>query len=215
MEQYVREPFNAFSHLIGAVLSFIGLIAMIIKSSSTGAPALQTAAVIIFGLSLLLLYTASTIYHMAIAKDNVIAFLRKFDHSMIYALIAGSYAPFCLIALNGSTGWIIFSIVSIAAISGILFKMVWFNCPRWLSTALYIVLGWVIVFAIVPLSSVLGVGGLSLLIGGGALYTIGGIIYAIKPKFLELKHLGFHEIFHLFILAGSLAHFCSVYFYVL
>lgn len=215
MTHYIREPFNAFSHLIGAVLSFVGLIAMIIKASMAGAPALHITAVIIFGISLLLLYGASTTYHMAVAKDKVIAFLRKFDHSMIYALIAGSYAPFCLIALNGSTGWVVFSIVSIAALSGILFKMVWFNCPRWLSTALYLVLGWVIVFAIVPLSSALGAGGLSLLIAGGALYTIGGVIYAFKPKFLESKYLGFHEIFHLFILSGSLAHFCSVYFYVL
>ena len=215
MTSYIREPFNALSHLVGAVLSFAGLLAMVIKVSVDRSPALNISAVIIFGTSLILLYSASTIYHTALAKDKVIAFLRKLDHSMIYVLIAGSYAPFCLIALNGNLGYIIFSIVAIAALCGVLFKMVWFNSPRWLSTALYVVLGWVIVFAIVPLSSALGAAGLFWLIFGGAMYTIGGVIYALKPIFLESKHLGFHEIFHLFILTGSLAHFVSIYFYVL
>lgn len=215
MNTYIREPFNALSHLAGALLSFIALIMMIIKSASTGASMLAIFAVTFFGVSLMLLYGASATYHAAIAKPRLIAFFRRLDHSMIYVLIAGSYAPFCLIALNGKIGWIIFSIVALAAFAGILFKMVWFNSPRWLSTILYIVLGWVIVFAIVPLSSVLGMAGLGLLISGGAMYTIGGIIYVIKPKFLEFKHLGFHEIFHLFILAGSLSHFLAVYYYVL
>lgn len=215
MKTYIREPFNALSHLLGALLSFIALIAMVIKSSSAGAFSLSIAAVIFFGVSLILLYAASTIYHMAIAKPRLIAFFRRLDHSMIYVLIAGSYAPFCLIALHGTMGWIIFSIVSIAALCGILFKMVWFNSPRWLSTILYIILGWVIVFAIVPLSAVLGTTGLTLLILGGAMYTIGGVIYVVKPKFLEFKYLGFHEIFHLFILAGSFSHFLSVYYFVL
>jgi len=215
LTHYIREPFNALSHLVGAVLSFVALLAMVIKASADGGSTLHIASVIIFGISLILLYAASTIYHTAVTKDRMIAFLRRIDHSMIYILIAGSYAPFCLIALDGTLGYIVFSIVAIAALSGVLFKMVWFNSPRWLSTALYILLGWVIVLAIVPLSSALGFGGLLLLISGGAMYTIGGVIYAIKPKFLEFEHLGFHEIFHLFILAGSLAHFCSVYFYVL
>lgn len=215
MKNYIREPFNALSHLIGAILSFIGLLAMVIKATATGASSLHIAAVIFFGISLILLYAASTTYHFVIAKDRVIAFFRRLDHSMIYVLIAGSYAPFCLIALNGLVGWLVFSIVSIAALSGILFKMVWFNSPRWLSTILYIVLGWVIVFAIVPLSAVLGSIGLFLLLFGGAMYTIGGVIYVLKPKFLESKHLGFHEIFHLFIMSGSFAHFCAVYFFVL
>lgn len=215
MNEYIREPFNALSHLVAAILSFIALMAMVIKTSSDGASVLSITAVILFGVSLILLYATSTTYHMAIAKPRLIAFFRRLDHSMIYVLIAGSYAPFCLIALHGKTGWIIFSIVSIAAFCGILFKMVWFNSPRWLSTFLYIILGWVIVFAVVPLSSVLGTVGLSLLIVGGAMYTIGAVIYVLKPTFLEFEHLGFHEIFHLFIMAGSLSHFLSVYYFVI
>ncbi|MED3574962.1 PAQR family membrane homeostasis protein TrhA [Cytobacillus praedii] len=215
MNSYIREPINGLTHLAGAILSFIGLLAMVIKASLTTASALAITAVIIFGISMILLYSASATYHMVIAKDKVIAFLRRLDHSMIFILIAGSYTPFCLISLNGITGWLLFGIVTAVAISGILFKMIWFNCPRWLSTALYIAMGWIIIFAFSPLSESLSFPGIFLLIFGGVLYTIGGAIYAIKPKFLEFKYFGFHEIFHIFIMLGSLAHFLSVYLYVI
>lgn len=134
---------------------------------------------------------------------------------MIYALIAGSYAPFCLIALEGTLGTVLFALVAIIGLSGIFFKMVWFHSPRWLSTVLYIAMGWIIVFAVVPLAGQLSLVGLLLLIAGGVLYTIGGVIYALKPEIFSHLRLGFHEIFHLFILAGSLCHFLAVYFYVL
>jgi len=215
MNSYIREPINGLTHLAGAILSFAGLLAMVIKASLTTSSPLAITAVAIFGISLMLLYSGSATYHMVIAKDKVIAFLRKLDHSMIYVLIAGSYTPFCLITLNGVTGWVLFSIVSAVALSGILFKMIWFSCPRWLSTALYIAMGWIIVFAFSPLSESLSSNGVMLLLLGGILYTIGGVIYAIKPKFLEFKHLGFHEIFHIFIMMGSMAHFLCVFMYVI
>lgn len=215
MHVYFREPFNAISHLIGAILSIAALLAMVIKAGYLGLPVFQLLSVVIFGASLICLYTASTVYHAAKGKPETIAFLRKLDHSMIFLLIAGSYAPFCLIALNGTTGWIVFGLVAAFGISGILFKMVWFHSPRWLSTAIYIIMGWIIVFAIVPLAETLSAAGLSLLIAGGISYTVGGIIYGLKPGFLSFKYAGFHEIFHIFILAGSLCHFLAVYFYVL
>ncbi|AND40114.1 PAQR family membrane homeostasis protein TrhA [Cytobacillus oceanisediminis] len=215
MNSYIREPINGLTHLAGAILSFAGLLAMVIKASLTTSSPLAITAVAIFGISLMLLYSASATYHMVIAKDKVIAFLRKLDHSMIYVLIAGSYTPFCLITLNGVTGWVLFSIVSAVALSGILFKMIWFRSPRWLSTALYIAMGWIIVFAFSPLSESLSSNGVMLLLLGGILYTVGGVIYAIKPKFLEFKHLGFHEIFHIFIMMGSMAHFLCVFMYVI
>ncbi|MCS0790220.1 PAQR family membrane homeostasis protein TrhA [Cytobacillus pseudoceanisediminis] len=215
MNSYIREPINGLTHLAGAILSFAGLLAMVIKASLTTSSPLAITAVAIFGISLMLLYSASATYHMVIAKDKVIAFLRKLDHSMIYVLIAGSYTPFCLITLNGVTGWVLFSIVSAVALSGILFKMIWFSCPRWLSTALYIAMGWIIVFAFSPLSESLSSTGVMLLLLGGILYTVGGVIYAIKPKFLEFKHLGFHEIFHIFIMMGSMSHFLCVFMYVI
>lgn len=215
MTTYIREPINGLTHLAGAILSFIGLLAMVIKASMTTTSPIVISSVIIFGISMLLLYSASATYHMVIAKDHVIAFLRRLDHSMIFVLIAGSYTPFCLISLNGVTGWLIFSIVTSIAVLGVIFKMVWFNCPRWLSTALYVAVGWIIVFAFSPLSNTLSISGVLLLLLGGILYTIGGVIYAVKPKFLEFDHFGFHEIFHIFIMLGSLAHFLCVYIYVL
>lgn len=215
MNTYIREPFNGLSHLAGAILSLFALIAMIVKALMTGAPTIHISAVIIFGVSMILLYSASATYHMVLAKDHIIAFLRRLDHSMIFLLIAGSYAPFCLIALNGPTGFILFSIVTGIAVAGVLFKMVWFNSPRWLSTGLYIGMGWIIVFLASPLAEILSVTGLWLLVIGGLMYTIGGIIYGAKPKFLQSKYLGFHEIFHIFILLGTFAHFLCVYFYVL
>lgn len=215
MTSYIREPINGLTHLAGAILSFVGLLAMVIKTAMTSTSALAITAVTIFGISMILLYSASATYHMVIAKDKVIAFLRRLDHSMIFVLIAGSYTPFCLISLKGVTGWVLFVIVTIVAISGILFKMIWFNCPRWLSTALYIAMGWIIIFAYSPLSKILSSAGIFLLILGGIFYTIGGVIYAIKPKFLEFEHLGFHEIFHIFIMLGSISHFLCVFLYVI
>lgn len=215
MYSYIREPMNGFTHLAGAILSFIGLLALVIKASMTTGSALAVTAVIIFGISMVLLYAASATYHMVMAKDRVIAFLRKIDHSMIFILIAGSYTPFCLISLNGVTGWLFFGIVSFMAVSGVIFKMVWFNCPRWLSTGLYIAMGWMAVFIFAPLAESLTIVGISLLVAGGVFYTIGGVIYALKPKFLEFKYMGFHEIFHIFILFGTLSHFLSVYLFVL
>ncbi|MBT2581396.1 hemolysin III family protein [Planococcus sp. ISL-109] len=215
MTAYIREPFNALSHLAGALLSFVALLAMVIKAAYSQAPALHITAVLIFGISLMLLYTASTVYHTVKARPGVIAFFRKLDHSMIFLLIAGSYAPFCLIALEGTLGWTVFGIVSALGTSGIFFKMIWFHAPRWLSTAIYILMGWLIVFAAGPLAGSLSAAGLWLLISGGILYTVGGIIYWLKPDFLSSRYLGFHEIFHLFILLGSTCHFLAVYIYVL
>ena len=215
MYSYIREPMNGLTHLAGAVLSLIGLFALVIKAAMTTESALAITAVFIFGLSMVLLYSASATYHMVIAKDRVIATLRRLDHSMIFILIAGSYTPFCLISLNGFTGWMFFGVVSFLAVSGIIFKMVWFNCPRWLSTGIYITMGWLAVFIFSPLAESLTIAGVSLLVGGGVLYTIGGVIYGLKPKFLEFKYMGFHEIFHIFILFGSLAHFLCVYLFVL
>lgn len=215
MLTFIREPINGLTHLAGAILSFIALLAMVIKASLTTQSTLAIAAVIVFGVSMILLYSASATYHMVVARDSVIAFLRRIDHSMIFILIAGTYTPFCLISLNGLTGWVLFSIIILTALCGVLFKMIWFNCPRWLSTLIYIVMGWMVVFVSPLLSKSLSSTGLLLLLVGGILYTIGGIIYGAKPKFLQSKYMGFHEIFHIFILLGSTAHFLCVYMYVL
>ena len=215
MKAYMREPINGLTHLGGAVFAFVGLLALVIKASLERGASLAIVAAIIFGVSMMALYAVSATYHMVLASDRAIAIWRRLGHSMIYLLIAGSYAPFCLVSLNGPTGWVLFSIVMLIAVSGITFKLVWFNSPRWLSTTLYIGMGWIMVFAITPLAQVLSPFGIGLLFLGGIFYTIGGIIYGLKPRILSFKHLGFHEIFHIFVLLGSLAHFLCVYFFVL
>lgn len=215
MNRYIREPINGLTHLAGAFLAAIGLIMMVIKGISAQVSTISLVSLIIFGVSMILLYSASATYHMVIGSDQLIAWLRRLDHSMIYILIAGTYTPFCIISLNGTLGWTILGIIWLIAISGILFKLIWFHSPRWLSTALYILMGWLIIFAIVPLSANLATNGLILLIAGGIIYTLGGIIYATKPKWLESKYLGFHEVFHLFILTGSFTHFLAVYSYLI
>lgn len=215
MATYIREPVNGFTHLAGAILSFIGLLALVIKTTLTNPSVLSITAVIIFGISMILLYSASATYHLVVSSDDVIKFLRRLDHSMIFILIAGSYTPFCLIALRGIQGWTLFAIIAGAAVAGVLFKMIWFKCPRWISTLLYVVMGWVAVFLIVPLYNAISLEGVSLLVLGGMFYTIGALIYATKPRWINIKGLGFHEIFHIFIMLGTLTHFFCVFKYVI
>lgn len=211
----IREPINALTHLFGAILAVAALVAMVAKAALSTHSGSAVVAVALFGVSMILLYAASTTYHWVIAKDKVISFLRRIDHSMIFILIAGTYAPFCLITLNGSMGWLLFIVINTLAVLGVIFKLTLFHSPRWLSTSIYVGMGWLIVFFIQDLAASLATGGMSFLVAGGVAYTIGAVIYAFKPKFLEFKYMGFHEIFHVFILFGSLFHFICVYQYVL
>ncbi|MDY0405185.1 hemolysin III family protein [Virgibacillus sp. 179-BFC.A HS] len=215
MNVYIREPINGLTHLIGAILSFVGLLALVIKASTATESALAIAAVIMFGTSMILLYSASATYHMVMARDRVIFFFRRVDHSMIFVLIAGTYTPLCLISLNGALGWTLFGIVNGLALLGVIYKLVWFHAPRWLSTLLYLGMGWIVIFVSPVLASRIGADGMTMLIIGGAFYTIGGFIYWLKPKFLEFKHMGFHEIFHIFIMFGTLFHFFCIFGYVI
>ena len=215
MYNKLREPINSITHLAGAVLSLLALIAMLSKGFITNASTISIISISIFGISLILLYAVSGTYHGIISTDKVISYLQKLDHSMIFIQIAGSYAPFCLISLNKHGGKLMFTIMITIAILGIIFKLCWFDCPRWLQTSLYIGMGWAAIFMIKPLSTVLPHVSIFLLILGGVFYTIGGIIYGSKPKFLTIGKFGFHEKFHIFILLGSLSHFICVFSYIL
>lgn len=215
MGKYVREAVNGITHLIGAILAFAGLLALVIKTTIKDPSIMSLSAVIIFGISLILLYSASATYHLTIAGDDRIKFLRKIDHSMIFILIAGSYAPFCLISLKGIEGFILFGILLFIAILGVCFKLIWFNCPRWISTLIYVAMGWMAIFVIKPLYHSLSIDGLILLVAGGLAYTVGAVIYGLKPSFLKFKNFEYHEIFHLFIMLGSILHFICVYVYVI
>lgn len=215
MYKYLREPINGLTHMTGAVLSLIGLIVMLIKVIYSNGTGLEYFSVILFGISMILLYSASATYHSVIANSTVIKRLKKLDHSMIFVLITGSYAPFCLLALKNSIGKNLFLAVGICAIVGIIFKLFWVTCPRWLSSIMYISIGWLAIFAIYPLSKILSTGGTLLLVLGGILYTVGGIIYALKKDRIKIGYFGCHEIFHIFIMLGSICHFFCVLFYVL
>lgn len=215
MYKKLREPINSITHLAGAGLSFLALVAMLFKCISTNASSVALLSITIFGISLILLYTVSGTYHGVISTDKVISHLQRLDHSMIFILIAGSYAPFCLLTLGGSFGITMFIIMISIAVAGIIFKLCWFDCPRWLQTALYIGMGWSAVFMIKPLSAILPTASIVWLVLGGVLYTIGGVIYGAKPKKFTIGNWGFHEIFHIFILLGSLSHFICVFTYLI
>jgi len=215
MTKYLREPINGLTHLIGAILSVVALIALIIKTISIGGPVINYVAIISFGVSMILLYSASATYHSVISSATVIKALKRVDHSMIFILIAGSYAPLCLIALRNSVGTLLFTIVAVAAVIGIIFKICWVTCPKWLSSVIYIGLGWFAVFAIYPLSKVLDPAGLFFLVFGGIMYTVGGVIYALKSEKIRIGAFGGHEIFHVFIMLGTLFHFICIFSYVL
>jgi len=205
----MKEPVNTLTHLAGALLSVVALVWMIIKGVSNGST-LQIVSAIIFGLSLIALYTASTVYHWVPSSEKLNALLRRVDHSMIYILIAGTYTPVCLLALKGVMGWTLFAIVWGLAIVGIIMKLVWFSAPRWLYTSFYLILGWMAIFFIVPLYKALPLEGFVWLVTGGVLYSVGSIIYATKSKHIQISVFGFHEIFHMFVLGGSFSHFLMI-----
>ncbi|WP_313125213.1 PAQR family membrane homeostasis protein TrhA [Proteiniclasticum ruminis] len=209
----LREPVNAWTHLGGAILFFIGTIVMLVHRIVTEASVKSIVGVIIFGLSLVLLYLASGIYHSYNGSEKVIKKLKKLDHSMIYVLIAGSYTPMCLMVLEGQQRVVILSVIWGIALFGILSKIFIPGIPRVLYTLFYLMMGWMVIFFIGEVYSSIPQGGFLLLLFGGILYSIGGIIYMIKkPNFSKV--LGFHELFHLFILGGSLLHYFFTFFYL-
>lgn len=209
-----REPVSSLTHLVGAFLSTIGLI-LLIKYSLDTANVYNTIILAVFGISSILLYSASSTYHKSLSSKKVIKMLRRVDHSMIYVLIAGTYTPICLIALKGMIGTILFLGIWLLAFIGILLKIVWFDAPRLLYTGFYILMGWISIFAIVPIIKAVSLGGFMWLLAGGLFYTVGSVIYATKRPKINLKSFGFHEIFHIFIMLGSVCHFILMFKYIM
>ena len=203
----LEEKTNIISHAIGLILSVVALLLMLVRANGSG-NILYIVSAGIFGLSMIALYSASTLYHSA--KDpKVRARLRINDHATIYILIAGTYTPFTLITLNGWVGWTVFGVSWGMAISGVILKLFFTGRFNVLSTLMYVFMGWIVIFAIKPLVNNLSPEGLFWLIAGGVAYTTGAVIYSVeKIKFN-------HAIFHLLVLLGSFCHFISVYFYVL
>lgn len=210
----LKDPVSGLTHLAGAVLSVIALIFMIYHSISLNSKT-SIIASLVFGFSLILLYSASASYHLIKVSKKITAVLRRIDHMMIFVLIAGTYTPICLITLTGRTGNIILFLIWAVAILGIVLKLVWFNAPRWLYTLFYIAMGWLVVFAFAPISKIMALPGIVFMVLGGIVYSLGGVIYALKWPIRNGKYFGFHEIFHIFVMAGSAFHFIMIYNYVL
>lgn len=206
-----KDPLSGALHFLGAVLSVIA--AILLLFSALGDP-WRIVSFSIYGATLFILYSFSTLYHWlpkeAGGKNQL---FRKFDHLSIYLLIAGTYTPFCLVTMRGPWGWSLFGVVWGLAVIGMLVQSVYINVKRWITTLIYVGMGWMVLIALKPLLETLPLNGIYLLIAGGLSYSVGGIVYAIKkPNFS--KHFGFHELWHIFVLAGSFFHFLCVLIFV-
>ena len=202
-----EEMTNIISHGIGLVLS-IAALALLVTFASLYGNVWHIVSFSIFGASLLILFSSSTLYHCA-KKPVLRSRLRVFDHASIFLLIAGSYTPFTLVTLNGPVGWTIFGITWGLALTGIILKLFFTGRYRVVSTLMYVFMGWLIVFAIKPVVNSLPSGGMYWLLAGGIAYTVGAVLYSVKKIRFN------HAIFHIFVLIGSICHFVAVFFSVL
>jgi hemolysin III len=199
-----RDHFSAISHLLGALLSTAGLVTLIIYAQKISP--WHVIGFTIFGVSLILLYTASTIYHFLHISSKAKRIFRKIDHSLIFVLIAGTFTPVCLTVLRGPWGWTMFGITWGFAIGGIITKAYW-NMPGWLSTVFYIGMGWLAVVAFAPLKQSLPTAALYWLFAGGLFYTAGAGFFGLDDLYPSHKWFNFHDLFHIFVLLGSACHF--------
>jgi len=201
------EKFNTWTHFLGAVLALAGSVALIVQGALSG-DAWKIISFAIYGTTLVLLYSFSTLYHNA-AHGRMKVFLQKLDHNAIYLLIAGSYTPFSLVSLRGAWGWSLFGVVWGLALLGMLQETFFVQKSRKLSLMIYVTMGWVAIVALIPLVKVLSWAGFAWVAAGGLTYTFGIIFYLNDQKF---RH--WHGIWHLFVLAGSALHFVAIWFYV-
>lgn len=202
---------SALSHGAGALLALVGTTILLCRSYFLGSP-LEMGIFALYGGSVIVLYTASTLYHSIPGSLSCRLALRKFDHCAIYFLIAGSYTPICLLALGNQVGYLLFGLIWCCAVVGMVLTAIKLAVPHWVSSLIYLAMGWVAVFAISPISQALSQTAMALLLFGGLFYTIGGVLYALKLPLRHHPHFGCHEIFHLFILMGSISHFVMMFY---
>ena len=215
MQITIREPGSAITHFIGMMMAVFATIPLLVKTAME-ANTISLASMSVFMLSMILLYGASATYHSINVSQKIITIFRKIDHMMIFVLIAGSYTPVCLIVLGGRLGYTLLTVVWGIAIAGMTIKAFWITCPKWFSSIIYIAMGWVCLGVFGPLWHTLPATAFLWLLAGGIIYTAGGIIYALKLPIFNSRHayFGSHEIFHLFVLGGSICHFIFMYLYV-
>jgi hemolysin III len=202
-----REPISGLTHLAGAALGFAGTVVLLFASWGDW---LTTTAVTIYGISLVLMFSASASYHLVKAQPKNLQRLRKFDHATIYVVIAGSYTPICLLAFKGFWSWGFLTIIWILAISGIIVKLFLINAPRWTTAGVYLVMGWLSIFAVNEMIRSLSSFTLWGLVTGGLFYSFGAIIYILKKPDFYPNIFGFHEVWHIFVLLGALSHFVVI-----
>jgi len=207
MLKKIREPVNSLTHWAGAILALAGSIALMIVG--WGAPA-KVISLVIYGVSLVFLFSASATYHMVRVKDKALEIFRKVDHAAIYFLIAGTYTPFCVNAFSGFWKWGMLIIIWSLALIGILVKVFYIRAPRWLNAGIYIVMGWLAVGAAGQMLAALPAWVLTWLIIGGVIYTLGAVVYITKIFNFKPGVFGFHEVWHIFVLLAAAAHFVAV-----
>ena len=215
-KHHIKEPGSAITHFIGMLMAIFAAVPLLIKAAHEPSR-IYIISLTIYAASLILLYAASTSYHTFDISPKVNTILKKIDHMMISVLIAGSYTPVCLIVLKGRTGIILLTIVWAIAIAGILIKAFWVYCPKWVSSVLYIGMGWTCVLAFTQILNNMSPAAFGWLLAGGIIYTVGGVIYALKLPIFNSRHKNFgsHEIFHLFVIGGSACHFVVMYAFLL
>lgn len=216
MQITIREPGSAITHFIGMMMAVLAALPLLAKAGMTGST-VAVIAMMIFAMSMVCLYGASALYHSVNVTGKVLKVFKKIDHMMIFVLIAGSYTPVCMLILEHEMGYPLLIAVWSIALVGIVIKFFWVTCPKWFSSVLYIAMGWVCVFVFGELLETLPRPAFLWLLAGGLIYTAGGIIYALKCPIFNGKHkwFGSHEIFHVFVMAGSICHFIFMYHYVL
>lgn len=210
-----KDPGSAITHFIGMMMALFAATPLLIKAHRQPNP-IYTISLSIFIFSMFLLYTASTLYHTFNISPRINRILKKCDHMMIFVMIAGSYTPICLIVLGGKRGIFMLTLIWSIALLGMLLKAFWVYCPKWVSSVIYIGMGWTCVLSFTPITQALPTNAFLWLLAGGVIYTVGGIIYALKLPIFNSKHkyFGSHEVFHVFVLAGSICHFVLMYEFV-
>lgn len=211
MLKKLHDPVSGLMHLAAAVVAGLGLFALIYLGRGSSS---KQASLVIYGLSLIAMFTASATYHLVNASPATSKFLRKLDHSSIYLVIAGTYTPICLYFFTGFWQWGMVALIWTFALVGILVKLVFIHAPRWLTVVIYLVMGWLGVFAIPEMVNAMPAGAIGWLFAGGIFFTLGAMVYALKKPDWYPNIFGFHEIWHIFVILGCLCHFIVIAAYV-
>lgn len=207
----LRDPVSGLMHLVAAVVAGAGMIGLVYLARESIA---RQAALLVYGLSLVGMFSASATYHLVNAKPAAMKFLRKMDHAAIYLIIAGTYTPICLYFFTGFWQWGMLAIIWTMAVVGIIVKLFVLNAPRWLTAAIYLVMGWLALVALPEMFAVMPSGAILWLFAGGVFFTVGALVYIFKKPDWYPNVFGFHEVWHVFVILGCLCHFIVIAAYV-